>query len=113
MHRLGVKLPLNDNVSFSEAFSHVPKAMAKALDHVTDLTIPLPQLFGSEAAVEQRRLRLGRLRGRKHRRQHLVVHLDQRCGLFGDVWAGRSDGGDGVALVQRLIAGEDIISEEL
>ena len=41
-------------------------------------------------------------------RQHLVVHLDQRQRLFGDRGAGGRHRGDRVALVQRLLARQDV-----
>ena len=53
---------------------------------------------------QQRRVGRHRLVDIDDVRQHLVVDLDQRRRLFGDGLAGRGDGGDRVAFVERLFA---------
>ena len=44
-------------------------------------------------------------------RQHLVLDLDQRRGLLGDLLGGRGDRGDGVALVERFLARHDVAGD--
>ena len=47
-------------------------------------------------------------RGGHHGRQDFVVHLDALDRFFGGVRVVRRDGGYGVSLVERLMAGEDV-----
>ena len=49
-----------------------------------------------------------RVLDRHYRRQYLVVDLDQAQRLFGDMRAGRGDGGHRMAVVQRFAAREDV-----
>ncbi len=59
--------------------------------------------------VEQRGAFLHTLGRSEDRLENLVLDVDQRGGLLGDVWARRGDGRNGVTLVKRLVAGEDVI----
>ena len=62
------------------------------------------RLGRAQVVVQDRRVRLpSPLRTSMHRRQHLVLDLDQVEGVLGDVRVGRGDGGDGVAVEQRLV----------
>ena len=44
-------------------------------------------------------------------RQNLIVDCDQRGGLFGDGLAGRGDGGDRVAFIERLFASHHVAGD--
>ena len=45
---------------------------------------------------------------RHHRRQNFVLDFDQAQRFFGDMRAGRGDGGDRVAVVEDLVVREDV-----
>ena len=45
--------------------------------------------------------------------QRFVVNVDQGQGRFGDVGVVGGNGGDGVAPVERLVAGQEVVAEEL
>ena len=45
--------------------------------------------------------------------QDFVVNVNQRHGGLGDVGVVGGDGGDGVATVQSLVAGQEVVAEEL
>ncbi len=53
----------------------------------------------------------GLSRRRVTRRQRLVVDVDQRQRLLGDVRVDGGDGGDGVALVEHLVAGQAVAAQ--
>ena len=61
--------------------------------------------------MEQRRVRPHRLARVHHRRQQLVIDLDQADRLGGDVRAARRDGRDRVAAVQDLVLGQDVVAQ--
>ena len=60
--------------------------------------------LGEEIVVQQRRVGLHRLFDVDDVRQHVVLDLDQLAGLLGDRRRGRGDGGDGVAVIEHLVA---------
>ena len=49
----------------------------------------------------------------QHRRQDLVLHIDQIERVLGDVWVGRADRGHGVTLVERFVRGEHVLQDPL
>ena len=64
------------------------------------------QFAGGAVFVEQRRVVGHSLAHVNDRLQHFVFDLDQVEGLFGNMWAGRTDRSDGVAGVENLIGGQ-------
>ncbi len=64
--------------------------------------------LGQEVVVQDRRVGLHRLGDVDDVRQHLVVDLDQRQRLLGDRLRHRGDGGNGMALIERLLARHDV-----
>jgi hypothetical protein len=68
-------------------------------------------LPGAQVVVQHRRAVDHRLPHVEHGRQHLVLDVDQLDRVLGDVRVGGADGGDSVALEQRLLAGHDAVEE--
>ena len=62
----------------------------------------------SMCVVQDRRVGLHRLGDVDHVRQHLVLDLDQLQRLLGDRLDDGGDGGDRMALVERLLARHDV-----
>ncbi len=114
MHRLGIKLPLDDDGGFLEAFFHVPKLMLDVAGDVALLAGVLPPgkalhpESGRHIVMQERRIRLQGVLDGQHGRQHLIVDSDELEGLLRDVAVGGGDGRDGVPLVQRLLEGQNV-----
>jgi hypothetical protein len=67
--------------------------------------------FGAQVVVQDRRAVLHRRLDVDDVRQHLVVDLDERERVARDRLAGRRDRGDGVALIERLVARHDVAAD--
>ena len=108
-----VELPLDYDVRPGEAFLQVAVLVLDVKGHVRRVVGKLVRVeevgrvLGFQV-VEQHGRALGHaLRGGGDRGQHLVVDLDQPERLLGDVGIGRRHAGHRMALVQRLLPGED------
>ncbi len=114
------ELALDDHVGLREALLEVA---ALELEVAGDVALDagvgaaaeaLGQRAGRHLLVQQRRV-FGCIASRavSTTGSELVLHLDQRQRLLGDVRAGRRDGRDGVALVERLAAGASRFSASM
>ena len=106
MDHRGLEFALDDKVGRLESFRHVA---ALELDVLRDVGL----LFGPSSLLrrvvqQNRRARLDRDFNRHHRRQHFVLDFDQAQRFFGDMRAGRGDGGDRMAVVEDLVVREDV-----
>ena len=63
---------------------------------------------GEQVVVQDRRIRRHRRFDIDNERQHFVLHVDQLQRFIGDRLSRGGDGGDGVALIQRLAARHDV-----
>ena len=70
-------------------------------------------VHGGEAFVDQRGVFLHGIRSVQNGGEDLVFDVNQGKSLLGDMGAGRSDGCDGMSLVEGLFLGEDVVAEEL
>ena len=94
-----------------EALCRVPLEEAEVLGDVALLVRGLPQLLGHHLFEDQGGVLLHRVPDVDGCWQHVVLHVDQGQGLFGDVRARRGDGSDGVAAIQRFVGGEDVVAQ--
>jgi hypothetical protein len=78
---------------------------------VAPLVDALPGQVRAGLVVEDRRVVHERLPSVGHRRQRLVVDLDQLGGVAGGLAGGRHDGGDGLADEARLADGEAEVAQ--
>ncbi len=104
MHGLGIEVTLDDEVRFREALLDVAHLRDHALGDVGRLVARLVEALGAQVVVQDRRTRLHRVDGVDDVRQDLVIHLDQLERALRDRIAGRRDGGDRMAVEQRLLA---------
>ena len=106
MHHRGLEAALDHEVGLAEAVFDVT---ALELDMGGDVGLLVGAVFlVAERRQQDRRARRHRVLDRHHRRQHLVVNLDEAQRLLGDMRAGRGDGGDRMAVVEHLAAREDV-----
>ena len=113
MHRRGGVLPLDDDVCLREAAFGVALLVAEMGGNVAGLVAALAHGGGAQFLVEQRRAVFHGLADIDDGGEHLIVDLDQGQGRLGHVSVDRSDGGDRVALKQRLFAGHHVVRGEL
>ena len=112
----GLEFPLDDGVRLAESLLEIASF---ELDKAGDVALhagvlaaneALRNLPGGQVVVEQRSVGFHGVDRGQHNRERLVVDLDQLKRLFGDVRAGGGHGGDGMALVEHLVAGEQILA---
>ena len=115
---LGLEFPLDDHVGLGEPLFHIAQPV---LDVAGDIALypgvlasaePFHAEHGGQIVMQDRRVLFDRVVQRQYRWQDLVVHFDKVQSLLGDVRAGRGDGGDGVALVEGLVVGHDVLCHE-
>ena len=117
MHGLGGELALDDDVGFPKAFLHVAVLELNAERNVALHLGIVPPLQKSEGRpcghvfMQQGRVGPHRVAESEHRGQHVVFDVDQAERLLGDVGAGRSDRGHGVALIEDLRPREDVLGK--
>ena len=113
-----VELALEDDVRLGEAGVEVALCELDALRDVGGAVAVLlgalgaeeaEDLLGRDALVDDRRVFRHRVLHVHHRLEHLVLDLDEVEGVLGDVGVVRGDGGHGVAAVERLVGGEDVV----
>ncbi len=95
---LGAEGPFDHDVGFAEALLDVPMAELAGRGDIRGFAIP------AEALMKDRRTLLHCLFDIRDVRQHLVVDIDQLQRLLRYRRRGRRHCGDGVAVVERLIA---------
>ena len=111
--RPGAELALNDDVRLLKAFVDVSQLELVMGGYVGAPRRLAAESGGGDVVVEDGRVcRHGRLHV-GHGGHNVVAHLYERQGLLGHVGAGGGDGGDGVALVQHLVRGEDVVADVL
>ena len=108
VHGRRLEAHLHDFVGRGEARGDVAHLVLDALRDVRGLRRRGLDAAGDHVLEEERRVGLHRLIDVDDVRQHLVVDLDQLQRLLGDGRGGRGDGGDGVALVEHLLARHDV-----
>ena len=122
VYRDGLGLLFYDDVGLLEALFHVTEAELELVGDVAALGIVVfvQQATGAQRRVGQagqflvhsRGVGLHCLVGTEHRREDLVVDLDESQRLLRHVRTGRSHGCDGMALVQSLAPGQHVHAEE-
>ena len=111
MHGGGLEFLLDDDVSLLEASFDVAHSEFQALGDVGRFGRWRFDAAGDHVLEQQRRVRRHRFINVDDVRKDFIVHLDQRCGIFGDAAADRGDGGDGVALIQGFFARQDVAGD--
>ena len=111
VHGLGLERALDDQVGGGEALVDVAERDLDAGGDVRRLVGRVVHAAGAQMVVQDRRVRRHRRDDVRHVRQHLVVHRDQLEGALGDRGAGRGDRGDGVAVIEHLVVGDDVVGE--
>ena len=116
-HR-GRELAVHDHVGLFEADIGVAGLELEALGDVGRLGPDhgagherAGDLLRAEELVQHRRVLVHRLAHVQHRLEHLVLDLDQVERVLGDVRVRGRDGGDGVAAVEHLLAGEHVVEQ--
>ena len=105
--RVGLVAPLDDDVGACERGLDVALDDRRVAERVVvpaerpRPAVRLPVGMDEGRIVCERRLEIG------HDRKRLVVDLDQRRGLLGDLRGGRGDAGDDVALEPHRVLGEE------
>ena len=102
VHRARLEGALDDDVGLGEAGLHVAGLEHHGAGDVRRLALELVPL------MQDRRVVLDRVLDLDDVGQDLVVHLDQRTGMRGHFLADRRDGGDRMAVEQRLLARHDV-----
>ena len=112
---LCAELPLYDDVRLLETLFDVAQTMLEVLADVGAAGAVIARAAGprglrhcNKPLVQERGVLLHGLPGAEHRREHLVVHLNEGKSLFCNVKAGGGYGGHGVPLVQRLLIGQAV-----
>jgi hypothetical protein len=109
VRRLGLEGALDDDVGLLEAGRDIAMAELVAAHDVGGLLGLRLHAVGEDGAVQDRRAGLHRLVDVGHVRQHFVVDLDQLQGFARRARIHRRDRGDGMALIQRLLARHDVV----
>ena len=108
VHRGGLELLLDDDISFGKAGIDIADLKLDPLGDVGGPGRRRLDAAGDLVLEEQWRVRIHRLVHIDDVRQHFVIDVDQRSGFLGDTLVNRGDGGDGVALIERLLACHDV-----
>jgi hypothetical protein len=110
VHHPRGELALDDDVRLREALLDVSPSDLDARGQIGRRARAREPL-GAKVLVQDRRP--GREGGVEieHRGQHLVVDANRREGALGGGPAGRGHGGDGVAVVEHLVAGQHVAGE--
>ena len=108
VHGRCLELLLDDDISLGKALLQVADLKFKSFRDIRRLRRRRFDAAGDHVFEQERRIRLHRLVDIDDVRQDLVIDLEQCGGLFGNRFADRCDGGDRVALIERLFAGDDV-----
>ena len=103
VHSLGRVTALHHHVGGPQRFSQIAARIVMAARHVRRLGRLGVHAFGEEVIVQQWRTGRSRLFHVDHVGQDLIDDLDPAKGFLSNRRGGRSDGRDGVALVERLV----------
>ena len=102
------ELALDHDVGLLEALGDVALLEVEVDGDVGRLVSLLAHRVGAHVVVQQRRVVLHRVEHPGDAGQQLVLDLDLRRGLLGDVEVGGGDGRHGVALVEHLPCGQAV-----
>ena len=117
----GVVLTFHDGVGFGETGLQITQGCLEVVGYVgTVASVGFGPPAGTLGRVGQRYqpfVNQGRawrhgFVGRQHGGQDFPVHVDEGQGLFGQMGRVGGDGGDGMALVKRLLAGHHVAAVE-
>ena len=108
VHGRGPEVPLDDDLRLGEPLLDVAFFEDQVRSDIARLARLLARRIGEQVFVQERRARPHRLANVHHRRQQLVIDLDEPDRLRGDVRARRRDRGEGVTAVERLVPGHDV-----
>jgi hypothetical protein len=111
MHGGGRELALDRDVGLGERRLEVAPRELHARRHVGGSLRGRDDTLGAQVLVQDRRIVPHRLAHVEHVRQHLVVHLDPAQRFVGDLPGRRRHGRDGVAVVEHLVAREDVAGQ--
>ena len=109
--RRGLELLLDDHVGLGKAGVEIADREFEPLGNVGGLGRRRLDAASDHVLEQERRIGLHRLVDIDDVRQDLIVDLDECCRLFGRAAVGRRDGGDRVALVERLLARHDVAGD--
>jgi hypothetical protein len=104
MNGLGVELPFHNDLGFFKALHHIAQLVLNVAGDVALIASvvspaePLHPEPGRHILVEEGRILFHGILESKNGGQHLVVHLDELEGLFGDVRTGSGHRCHGVTL---------------
>jgi hypothetical protein len=107
------QLALDDHVGHGEPVLGVTLHHLEMRRDVAGLAGRLAERLGRQALVEEGRIVAHRLDRVEHRRQDLVLHVDQIDRLLRDVLVDRGHGSHRVSPVEHLVAGEEPVAGEL
>ena len=111
-------LPLQHHFGLAEALFHVAQLVLDVAGDIAPCpgvlaaSEPLLLEVGGQGFVDHGRVGPHSVLEGQHRLQHLVVYVNEGQGLLGDVGAGGGDGGHGVALVEGLMVGHDVLGHQ-
>ena len=111
VHGGGGELPLDDHVGPGEALFDISRLLLVVAIDIALFAGVLAKLAGGAVLVEERGALLHGLAHVDYGGQRLVHDLDQIDRLLGDVRAGGSDRGHGVAFVEHLAGGQGILGD--
>ena len=106
----GVDLVLRHRVGLGKTFGDVPELVLVVRRDVALPAGVLAELLRGQVLVQEHGILLHRLEDLGVRRQHLVVDVDQAEGFLGDVLVDRRHPGDGMAAVEHLVGGQDVVA---
>ena len=113
VHGRRVELPLHYDVRFGEPLLHVSHLEAEMAGDVARHFRLLAELVGEQVVVEQGGVRLHGVVQGHNRGQFFVIHLYQGGRLIGGVQVKGGHRSHGVALVEDLVCGQDVVTLEL
>ncbi len=111
MDRRGLEFLLDHHVRGLEPRLHIAHRELKPLGNVRGFRRSRFDASGNHVLEQQRSVVGHGVVDVDDMRQHLIIDLDERRGMVGDAAADGGDGGDGVALVQRLLASQDVAGD--
>ena len=113
MHHLVGEFLLDDHIGFLETFLDVALGELDMGGNIALLVGTLAKVGGGQVFMQKRGVIDHGLANVHHRRQDFVFHFDQVKSSFGNVLVHRRHGCDGVALVESLAAGQQVVAGHL
>ena len=102
MHRRGAEAAFDNDIGLGEALINIAKLMFQLARNVRRLAVKLDEI------MQDRRIGLDRVFRVNHPGQNLIFHFDQLQRLSRHLFRNRGNGGNRVAMEQRLFARHDV-----